>query len=527
MRIRNLVLVFAAVFVILHAIDGVFAGDFVSLQGNVKSGGIDLASGNLQVLIYDASSGGNLIYNSSTDFNNSIANGKYDVLLGNTSQQLNLNYGQKYYFEIYVNGERLNYSGGLSRQVFQSAVGNITSAYMNISDAYVPYTGATNNVNLNGKNITNIDRATMGTANTALALLVQEGAVMFNGTLDGPGVVPVNGSGIRLMWIPAKASFREGSVNNGEWDNENIGYYSFSVGENTRASGNYSNALGYNSSATGDYSFAFGNIANASGLAAMAFGAYTIASGSVATAMGYSTTASGEVSTAMGQGTTASGHWSTAIGLDSTASGNYATVIGRSTTASGEYSTAMGRDTIASGVSSTAMGSTTTASGVYSTAMGYSTTASGNYSTAAGKDITCSQNNAFCFGGGNMGVGTGTPAQKLDVRGDGNFSGTIYIKNNTDISLWMYNQTIAAMNWTTSQSYLTNGTNAWFNTLTIGTSTFISQFRTDIAGDVRISGNLTVLGNITNLNVQSLGVNGSIIPEQDAVFDLGNSSNRW
>ena len=35
---------------------------------------------------------------------------------------------------------------------------------------------------------------------------------------------------------------------------------------------------------------------------------------------------------------------------------------------------------------------------------------------------------------GNVGLGTTTPSQKLDVRGAGNFSGTIYINNNTDIS---------------------------------------------------------------------------------------------
>lgn len=35
---------------------------------------------------------------------------------------------------------------------------------------------------------------------------------------------------------------------------------------------------------------------------------------------------------------------------------------------------------------------------------------------------------------GNIGIGTENPSAKLDVRGEGNFSGTIYINNNTDVS---------------------------------------------------------------------------------------------
>ena len=38
-----------------------------------------------------------------------------------------------------------------------------------------------------------------------------------------------------------------------------------------------------------------------------------------------------------------------------------------------------------------------------------------------------------------------SPTQALDVRGPGNFSGTVYIKNATDISLWSTN---VSLNWT-------------------------------------------------------------------------------
>ena len=69
---------------------GLALNDLMALQGNVKQNGIDLASGNLTVVIYDAYSGGNLVYNSTNDFLSNISNVKYDVLLGNVSPVLYL-----------------------------------------------------------------------------------------------------------------------------------------------------------------------------------------------------------------------------------------------------------------------------------------------------------------------------------------------------------------------------------------------------------------------------------------------------
>jgi len=104
--------------------------DLMTLQGNVQQSGVNLDSGNLTVYIFDAMSGGNLIWNSTLEpqgnFNNSISSGKYDVLLGNSStNSLSLQYGKLYYIEMYVNNEAFNFNGS-SRQIFQSSVGNVT-----------------------------------------------------------------------------------------------------------------------------------------------------------------------------------------------------------------------------------------------------------------------------------------------------------------------------------------------------------------------------------------------------------------
>ncbi len=108
--------------------------DLMALQGNVLEGGVNLQNGNLTVHIFDAPSGGNLIYNSTDDFQDAISNGEYDVMLGNVTQNLTLNYGEFYYLEMYVNGEPFTFNGA-TRQIFQSSVGNITSLHINWTDS--------------------------------------------------------------------------------------------------------------------------------------------------------------------------------------------------------------------------------------------------------------------------------------------------------------------------------------------------------------------------------------------------------
>ena len=46
-------------------------------------------------------------------------------------------------------------------------------------------------------------------------------------------------------------------------------------------------------------------------------------------------------------------------------------------------------------------------------------------------------------------------------------------------------------------------------------------------GDLWVSGDLYLLGNLTSTTVNQLNVNGSLIPAADGAFDLGNTSNRW
>lgn len=142
-------------------------------------------------------------------------------------------------------------------------------------------------------------------------------------------ILPVSGAGTRLMWIPEKSAFRAGTVLGTQWDDTNLGTWSFAFGFNAIASGNYSSALGESTVSSGIRSFSTGYLTSAIGQSSSALGASTVASGIFSTAMGGSTIASGVYSTAMGSGTTASGEYSTAMGQSTKANSFGSAAMGR------------------------------------------------------------------------------------------------------------------------------------------------------------------------------------------------------
>ncbi len=125
MRIKNLL--YVLLFVLVSS-TFVYAADLMSFTANVKDGsGNNFGAGDVVVEIYDAASGGNLIYNSTNDFLKNVSNGQVDVMLGSGTQLLNLVYGKDYYMEVYLNRTDLDFQGR-ERQQFQAGIGNVTSA---------------------------------------------------------------------------------------------------------------------------------------------------------------------------------------------------------------------------------------------------------------------------------------------------------------------------------------------------------------------------------------------------------------
>lgn len=151
--------------------------------------------------------------------------------------------------------------------------------------------------------------------------------VLFSGTF-GTGSIPTTGAGSRMMFYPKKAAFRSGYVSSNQWDDFNIGNYSFASGYNTRATGEYSVAFGFNALASGEGAFAVGNA--------------SISSGDYAFSAGHNPQATGDHSIALGRGAAATAESSIAIGYHPTADALYALSLGNYTYAHGENSVAIG-----------------------------------------------------------------------------------------------------------------------------------------------------------------------------------------
>lgn len=222
--------------------------------------------------------------------------------------------------------------------------------------------------------------------------------------------------------------------------------------------------------------------------------------------LSYSTTASttngatGFTSTAMGRNTEASGPYSVAMGADTKATGSYSTAIGRATISSGTHSTAMGVGSIATGNNSTAIGRDTQASGDFSLATGfatlaesYSSTAIGYFNVGGGNPLTITgtdplfeigngnseslRSNAMTvLRNGNIGIGTPSPSEKLDVVGNAEINGIATVTSNLQVD----NTTLFV--------------NASNNRVGIGTT--IPSQALDVVGNAEINGNTNVSGDV-------------------------------
>lgn len=174
------------------------------------------------------------------------------------------------------------------------------------------------------------------------------------------------------------------------------GKYSQALGYQAIARGDYSTAIGKKAMASNINAFAFGDSASAKGKNSYAFGNYSTASGDQSFAFGswdqeqaYSnlimTEATGKNCFAIGLGAKSSGTNSFSIG-----SGGYYTVLGypmpifSTNNATGDYSMALGSANNVTNNYSTAFGTGNFSSGRYSMALGYKNSNNGDYSVTVG-----------------------------------------------------------------------------------------------------------------------------------------------
>lgn len=336
----------------------------------------------------------------------------------------------KFYSGIEVNNAlKLSLSFPAVNKVLTSdAVGNAT--WQNLPATQWLFSGN----NIYSANTGNVG---IGTSVPVARFHVADSSVVFTGPgflPVTPGNPPISNAGTRMMWYPQKAAFRVGSVDGNQWDKDNIGSYSFASGFNTKALGDYSTSLGAYTNANGAYSTSLGAGTNAIGTSSTSMGSYTYASGGNSTSMGEQTSANGGASTSMGSNTFANGFFATSMGYQTVANGNASTSMGQGTIANGNYSTSMGFFTVANGISSLALGEYTTTRGNKSTSMGQSTIAKSDNSLVTGLfNDTTNTNRLFEIGNGtannarsnamtvltngNVGIGTSSPATRLEVAG--------------------------------------------------------------------------------------------------------------
>ncbi|WP_245767224.1 tail fiber domain-containing protein [Stigmatella erecta] len=138
------------------------------------------------------------------------------------------------------------------------------------------------------------------------------GGLLAHGEMDF-GTIPFSGKGYRMMWYPGKAAFRAGYAET-QWDDANIGDFSWAGGNLTVASAYGAFAHGDLCEATGTVSVCLGSANKATGTASIATGASTTASGFGSVSMGYTNVASGQGAVALGYRTTANADYSTALG---------------------------------------------------------------------------------------------------------------------------------------------------------------------------------------------------------------------
>jgi hypothetical protein len=208
---------------------------------------------------------------------------------------------------------------------------------------------------------------------------LSDGSILAMGAVGSGGVLSTAGVGTRMIWYPRKGAFRAGHSVGTQWDDANIGLYSF--------------AGGYSSLASADGATAFGG---------------GRAQGGWSQAIGWNTMVS------------APGGYSTAIGVDSSVNAGKSQALGYGLTISGPYSTGLGSFITTTGSGAFGIGATG-----YNTISGAAPLISGNHSVGifmgdqSGKVVAA--DNVMSVLGGRMVIGNTVPITGaiLDVDGTG------------------------------------------------------------------------------------------------------------
>jgi len=224
----------------------------------------------------------------------------------------------------------------------------------------------------------------------------------------------------RMFWDSSKSALRAGKADGAQWDDANVGDYSFAGGYRNTSSGAMSATFGQNNTASGDKSFAQGEDNTASGEKSFAQGDDNTTSNLYSAAFGFDNVVSGIAAMTIGGENTASGYQSLAQGAQADATGNQSTAMGWNVESNGKASFAQGYNTIADDDYSVAIGRDARSDGDDSFAIGYIARASGTKAMAIGYKTQASTDTAIVIGTGGAGPLTNTTANSVMIGVDGN-----------------------------------------------------------------------------------------------------------
>ncbi|HEX6369199.1 MAG TPA: tail fiber domain-containing protein [Longimicrobium sp.] len=138
----------------------------------------------------------------------------------------------------------------------------------------------------------------------------------------GVGIIPASGAGWRMMWHPFKVAFRAGYADaGGQFDESNVGFYSWAGGALSKAAGNYAFAMGNQNNAEAQCAVAIGSGNNVFGNASDGFATCGVA-------LGLNNDVKDQAGVALGQNNWSDGDAAVAIGYTTTADADYSMAFG-------------------------------------------------------------------------------------------------------------------------------------------------------------------------------------------------------
>ncbi|MFN3755403.1 MAG: hypothetical protein ACK4RM_00465, partial [Flavobacterium sp.] len=228
-------------------------------------------------------------------------------------------------------------------------------------------------------------------ANTGPLTVLGTDGIVSSGTLfsGSPGII---GSGEKLIWSPTNAAFRAGSINANQWEQFNLGLYSYAFGRNNLANGSFSAVWGDNNQANQEHATVWGEENASNGLFGTVFGRFNSHSGTNSVVWGQSNTVTANQSTVFGRTNAVGGNDNVAWGLQHNIIGDKNTVWGESNQSNASESTMWGRNNISDANESTLWGRDNRSQSLLSTIWGRN-----NNSNCIGCTVWGSSNNVNIF----------------------------------------------------------------------------------------------------------------------------------